>query len=265
MPGMAILARMTRLSTRIVVCSLVALVAPSHLRTFAPSHLRTSHVCPASRRLAAQQCVDYSDDPAGCQPSTFDTPIAPMPTGRVDRRGQLDASSSEARRARRFGSSATAPVPQFRAPALGGTCRPSATPATGAWRGGDLAGAGDSRGLGIAGNCIFVGHGNGAGLGARSISSRSSRIRRRSRQSKSASSLRSSSATKDSTIASSARSSTRLERRRSDAAREERRHEHDRPARNVRDRRGYVSRSAQERGARLPCAVARVLSLARSG
>ena len=37
-------------------------------------------------------------------------------------------------------------------------------PATGAWRGGDLDGAGDGRGLGIAGNCIFVGHANGAGV-----------------------------------------------------------------------------------------------------
>src|SRR5205085_1932277 len=37
-------------------------------------------------------------------------------------------------------------------------------PATGAWKGGDLDGAGDARGLGIAGNCIFVGHGNGAGV-----------------------------------------------------------------------------------------------------
>ena len=37
-------------------------------------------------------------------------------------------------------------------------------PATGAWKGGDLDGAGDARGLGIGGNCIFVGHGNGAGV-----------------------------------------------------------------------------------------------------
>ncbi|HZL93813.1 MAG TPA: hypothetical protein VFB99_09220, partial [Vicinamibacterales bacterium] len=37
-------------------------------------------------------------------------------------------------------------------------------PASGAWRGGDLDGAGDGRGLGVAGNCIFVGHANGAGV-----------------------------------------------------------------------------------------------------
>ena len=37
-------------------------------------------------------------------------------------------------------------------------------PGTGAWRGGDLDGAGDGRGLGVAGNCIYVGHANGAGV-----------------------------------------------------------------------------------------------------
>jgi hypothetical protein len=42
------------------------------------------------------QCVDYSDDPAGCQPSTFDTPFAAMPTVRVNRRGDVDASASDA-------------------------------------------------------------------------------------------------------------------------------------------------------------------------
>ena len=36
--------------------------------------------------------------------------------------------------------------------------------ATGKWKGGDLDGAGDGRGMGIAGDCIFVGHGNGAGV-----------------------------------------------------------------------------------------------------
>ena len=71
--------------------------------------------------LGAAQCVDYSDDPAGCQPSTFDTPIAAMPSGRVDRRGKLDASSSEedARAGVRAARARLAPVPQFRAPALG--------------------------------------------------------------------------------------------------------------------------------------------------
>ncbi len=34
-----------------------------------------------------EQCVDYSKDPAGCQPSTFDTPLAQMPSVRVNRQG----------------------------------------------------------------------------------------------------------------------------------------------------------------------------------
>src|SRR6202049_1227454 len=42
------------------------------------------------------QCVDFSKDPAGCQPSTFDTPIGDMPSVRVGRLGNLDPMSSEA-------------------------------------------------------------------------------------------------------------------------------------------------------------------------
>src|ERR1700752_2292280 len=46
--------------------------------------------------LALQvQCVDYSKDPAGCQPSTFDTPVGQMPSVRVNRQGNLDPFSSE--------------------------------------------------------------------------------------------------------------------------------------------------------------------------
>src|SRR5277367_2165099 len=41
------------------------------------------------------QCVDYSKDPAGCQPSTFDTPIGQMPSVRVGKEGNLDPFSSE--------------------------------------------------------------------------------------------------------------------------------------------------------------------------
>ena len=41
-------------------------------------------------------CVDYSKDPAGCQPSTFDTPIGQMPSVRVNRQGNIDPYSSEA-------------------------------------------------------------------------------------------------------------------------------------------------------------------------
>ena len=36
---------------------------------------------------AGPQCVDFSKDPAGCQPSTFDTPMAQMPSVRVNRQG----------------------------------------------------------------------------------------------------------------------------------------------------------------------------------
>ncbi|MFM2126182.1 MAG: hypothetical protein RL328_2633 [Acidobacteriota bacterium] len=41
---------------------------------------------------------------------------------------------------------------------------PSVRDVSGKWSGGDLDGGGDGRGLGIAGNCIFVGHQNGAGF-----------------------------------------------------------------------------------------------------
>ena len=114
---------------------------------------------------AHTQCVDYSHDPAGCQPSTFDTPIGLMPSVRVNAQGELDPFSSEAEA--RAGVAAledelnlfwnfenlhwVLTVPSER------------EPGTRAWRGGDLDGAGDARGLGIAGQCAFVGHRNGAG------------------------------------------------------------------------------------------------------
>lgn len=44
---------------------------------------------------AGPQCVDFSKDPAGCQPSTFKTPMAQMPTVRVNRQGAVDPTSSE--------------------------------------------------------------------------------------------------------------------------------------------------------------------------
>jgi hypothetical protein len=50
----------------------------------------------ASRTLVAEQCVDFSNDPAGCQPSTFDTPFGAMPSVRIGRNGNLDPKSSEA-------------------------------------------------------------------------------------------------------------------------------------------------------------------------
>jgi len=114
---------------------------------------------------AAAQCVDYSKDPAGCQPSTFDTPIGQMPSVRVNRDGKLDPTSSE-EDARAGVTKLEKDLHLFRnmehlhwvvtVPSV-------KDPATGAWRGGDLDAAGDGRGLGIAGSCIFTGHANGAG------------------------------------------------------------------------------------------------------
>lgn len=110
------------------------------------------------------QCVDYSDDPAGCQPSTFDTPIGQMPSVRVDSRGRVDASSSEAE-ARRGFARLEDDLRLFRnfEHLHWVLTVPSVQGADGNWGGGDLDGAGDARGLGIAGRCIFVGHRNGAG------------------------------------------------------------------------------------------------------
>src|SRR2546427_6081505 len=50
----------------------------------------------AMSEAVAAQCIDYSKDPAGCQPSTFDTPIGQMPSVRVGRDGKIDKMSSEA-------------------------------------------------------------------------------------------------------------------------------------------------------------------------
>ncbi len=111
------------------------------------------------------QCVDYSKDPAGCQPSTFDTPIGDMPSGRVDREGMLDSKSSE-EDARAGVAKLEKDLHLFRniEPLHWVLTVPSEKdPATGGWRGGDLDARGDGRGLGIGGNCIFVGHQNGAG------------------------------------------------------------------------------------------------------
>jgi hypothetical protein len=114
---------------------------------------------------AAAQCIDYSKDPAGCQPSTFDTPIGQMPSVRVNRDGKLDPASSE-EDARAGVAKLEKDLHLFRnmehlhwvltVPSV-------KDPATGAWKGGDLDAGGDGRGLGIAGSCIFTGHANGAG------------------------------------------------------------------------------------------------------
>ena len=114
---------------------------------------------------AAAQCVDYSKDPAGCQPSTFDTPIGQMPSVRVNRDGKVDPTSSE-EEARAGVAKLEKELHLFRniEPLHWVLTVPSVKDsATGAWKGGDLDAAGDGRGLGIAGNCIFTGHQNGAG------------------------------------------------------------------------------------------------------
>ncbi len=120
----------------------------------------------AGRDQAAQQpCVDVSSDPAGCQPSTFDTPVGDMPSARVNRLGELDPTSSEEdaragvalleQRLRLFRNIEhlhwVITVPSVK------------DAATGRWKDGDLDAAGDARGLAITGNCLFVGHENGAG------------------------------------------------------------------------------------------------------
>ena len=118
-----------------------------------------------SGSLDAGECVDYSGDPAGCQPSTFDTPIGQMPSVRVDAEGQLDPFSSEADA--RAGFAAVERdlrlFRNFESVHWVLTIPSERDPGTGAWRGGDLDGAGDARGLGIAGQCLYVGHRNGPG------------------------------------------------------------------------------------------------------
>ena len=116
--------------------------------------------------IAQAQCVDYSNDAAGCQPSTFDTPIGEMPSVRVNRRGEVNAFSTESQARAGF----------FRLQRNLNLIRnfdylhwvitvPSTRDSEDdPWQGGDMEGAGDARGLGIAGSCLFLGHGNGAGV-----------------------------------------------------------------------------------------------------
>ena len=113
-----------------------------------------------------QQCVDHSKDPAGCQPSTFDTPLAQMPSVRVNRQGQIDPTSSEAdAKAGAFELEKQLHLfRNFEHLHWVLTVPSERDAATGGWKGGDLDGAGDGRGLGIAGNCLFVGHANGPGV-----------------------------------------------------------------------------------------------------
>lgn len=112
------------------------------------------------------QCRDYSDDPAGCQPSTFDTPISEMPSVRVNRRGEIDPFASE--RQARAGFTRLQRelhlIRNFDYLHWVITVPSRRDSEDGPWLGGDLEGAGDARGLGIAGNCLFLGHGNGPGV-----------------------------------------------------------------------------------------------------
>jgi hypothetical protein len=122
-----------------------------------------------SRSTAAagsEPCVDVSKDPAGCQPSTFDTPLAQMPSVRINRKGDIDPfSSEEDAKAGAFALEKKLHLfRNFEHLHWVITVPSEKDPATGAWKGGDLDGAGDGRGLGIAGNCIFVGHSNGPGV-----------------------------------------------------------------------------------------------------
>jgi hypothetical protein len=115
--------------------------------------------------LLPAECIDYSNDPAGCQPSTFHTPIGQMPSRRMNREGKLDPKSSE-QDARAGAAKLEKELHLFRnmehihwvltVPSI-------QDEATRAWKGGDLDAQGDGRGLGIGGACIFVGHQNGPG------------------------------------------------------------------------------------------------------
>ncbi len=140
--------------------------ATSNTRIVTASVLTVGLALAATSTTLAAQCVDVSTDPAGCQPSTLDTPIGQMPSVRVNRQGHVDPLSSEAD-ARAGAAAVEEKLHLFRnfehlhwvvtVPSV-------KDPATGGWKGGDLDGQGDGRGLGIAGNCLFVGHANGPGI-----------------------------------------------------------------------------------------------------
>src|SRR5438045_8932006 len=109
----------------------------------------------SNRPLVAGQCVDFSKDPAGCQPSTFDTPIGDMPSVRVGRTGNIDPKSPE-EDARAGVALLEKKLHLFRnmEPLHWVLTVPSVKDeATGNWKDGDLEAAGDGRGLGIAGDC----------------------------------------------------------------------------------------------------------------
>jgi hypothetical protein len=105
-------------------------------------------------------CVDYLDDPAGCQPGPFQSPMAKMPSARVNREGKVDSTSSEAD-ARAGFAMLEKQLHLYRnfEPLHWVLLVPSKKdPATGKWSGGDIDGTGDGRSFAISGNCIYVGH-----------------------------------------------------------------------------------------------------------
>ncbi len=115
----------------------------------------------ATSALAAD-CVDRSNDPAGCQPSSFNPPAGDIPSMRLNAQGVIDhkASDEDAMKGARVVEQKLGLFRNFEhihwVPLL-----PSATdPATGNKKGGDVDGNGDGRGLAVSGNCIFVGHQN---------------------------------------------------------------------------------------------------------
>jgi hypothetical protein len=119
----------------------------------------------AQSKTPAPGCVDYSNDPAGCQPSTFATPTGQMPSRRVGKDGRIDAKSSEGD-ARAGAALLEKKLHLFRniAPLHWVLTVPSVKdPASSGWSGGDLDAMGDARGMGIAGQCVFIGHENGLG------------------------------------------------------------------------------------------------------
>ena len=100
-PESRILARMKRLSVGFAFCLALFtgwyVASGLHLReTLRWTAVALAEVVSRTVLAADQQCVDHSKDPAGCQPSTFDTPMAQMPSVRVNRQGQIDPHSSEA-------------------------------------------------------------------------------------------------------------------------------------------------------------------------
>ncbi len=138
------------------------LVALSRAWAFAASVASIALVA-STANVAADECTDRTDDPAGCQPSIFGVPIADIPSTRLNEAGQADSFSSD-RGALKGGFKLEKKLNLFRnfehlhwVPLI-----PSnVDPVTGEKSGGDLDGSGDARGLGVSGNCIFAGHSNG--------------------------------------------------------------------------------------------------------